>query len=497
MAGKRLGDPATAARPVLDRLDQLKPDAIGIAQATVIGMATSAPAATVAISLAVIAATTAYSSGLILLIAAVPMLIIANAYRRLNLWSANCGASFEWVGRAISPYLGFLTGWLMMVTYIVGTVAGVIVLGPSVVAVTGAASASTAASVSIAGAVILVMLVLAVVGIRITARAQISMAVIEYLILIGIAIAGLAFVLGHHAGTYPLTRQWFTLSGVGGRGDAVAGFLLVVFIYGGWDGTLYVNEEVQHRRVYPGRAAVLAVALLAVIYTLVQVGLQGVVSPAKLQANGGSALVYIAQTMGGSTLARLMALAIALSVIATTGTGIVLGARIMYGMASYRAPPGPLGAVSRRFATPAVASVVVGVLIAALSAVYLLATSVQTAFDDVIAIAGELLAILYILTALAAMTYYRRRVVASWRDALTLGVLPLGAAGFLAYVLYRSIASAWTSARPQVWSLVGVVAAGLIMMLVARFWLRSVFFRLPRESDSRQADPEADPVPSG
>src|SRR5690348_15392630 len=100
MAGKRPGVEA-AAEPILDRQDRLKPDAIGIAQATVIGMATSAPAATVAISLAVIAATTAYSSGIILLIAAVPMLIIANAYRRLNLWSANCGASFEWVGRAI------------------------------------------------------------------------------------------------------------------------------------------------------------------------------------------------------------------------------------------------------------------------------------------------------------------------------------------------------------------------------------------------------------
>src|SRR5215469_4268677 len=154
MAGRRVTAGEAEARSVMERLDLLKPDAIGIAQATVIGMATSAPAATVAISLAVIAATTAYSSGLILLIAAVPMLIIANAYRRLNLWSANCGASFEWVGRAISPYLGFLTGWLMMVTYIVGTVAGVIVLGPSVLAVTGAASASKGASVAIAGVVI-------------------------------------------------------------------------------------------------------------------------------------------------------------------------------------------------------------------------------------------------------------------------------------------------------------------------------------------------------
>lgn len=488
MAGRRATARDADARSVMDRPSLLAPDAIGIAQATVIGMATSAPAATVAISLAAITATTAYSGGLILLVSAVPMLIIANAYRRLNLWNANCGASFEWVGRAISPYLGFVTGWVMMVTYIVGTVAGVIVLGPSVLAVTGAGSASRTASVGIAGVVVLVMLVLAVIGIRITARTQIVMATIEYLILIGMAIAGLVFVLGHHAGTYPLTSRWFTFSGVGGRGDALAGFLLVVFVYGGWDGTLYVNEEVKHRRVYPGWAAMVAVALLAVIYTLVQVGLQGVVSPAKLQANSGSALIYIAQRLGGSGLGQVMALAIALSVIATTGTGIVLGARIVYGIASYGALPSFLGGVSRRFSTPAAASIVVGALIAALSAVYLLATSVRTAFDNVIATAGQLLAILYILTALAALTYYRHRLLASLWDAITLCVLPVGAAGFLGYILYKSIATAWVSAdtRPQVWSLAGIVVAGLIMMLIARFVLRSVFFQVQRESESRQ-----------
>jgi hypothetical protein len=32
-----------------------------------------------------------------LILTAIPMLIIANAYRRLNLWKANTGASFEWV----------------------------------------------------------------------------------------------------------------------------------------------------------------------------------------------------------------------------------------------------------------------------------------------------------------------------------------------------------------------------------------------------------------
>jgi amino acid transporter len=472
--------PATVAGTGPAPEARLEPNAIGVAQDVVIGMASSAPAATVGLSLAALAAATAYASGLILLLTAIPMLIIANAYRRCNMWNANCGASFEWVGRAIDPYLGFLTGWLMVVAYIIGTVAEILLLGPSVLAVFGNSSTNTWAWIAIGSVVGVAMLVIAVVGIRITARAQVSMALVEYLILIGLSIAGLAFVLGHHAGTYPITSGWFSWSGVDGKGSAVAGFLIAVFIYGGWDGTLYVNEEVKHRRVNPGRAAILAVALLAVIYTLAQVGLQGVVSPAKLQKNSASALVYIANAIGGGFWAKAMALAIALSVIATTGTGIVLSARIVYGMASYRALPEFLANVSRRFHTPVAASIIVGILLIALTWVYLLATTVQNAFDDVIAVTGQLFAIFYILTALATIVYYRRRVFGGVWDFLILGLLPLGAAGFLAWILVKTLQSA---SAPQVWSLVGIVALGLIMMLSARFVLRSGFFDIRRESD--------------
>ena len=336
---------------------RLEPDAIGVAQDTVIGMASSAPAATIGLVLAGLAAATAYGSGPILLLTAVPMLIIANAYRRCNMWNANCGASFEWVGRAIDPYLGFLTGWLMVVAYIIGTVAEILLLGPSVLAVFGSTSTDPWAWIAIGSAVGVVMLVIAVVGIKITAKTQVGMALVEYLILIGLAVAGLVAVLSHHPGTLPITRGWFSLSGIDGKGNPVAGFLIAVFVYGGWDGTLYVNEEVKHRRTNPGRAAIIAVGLLAVLYTLAQVGLQGVVSPAKLQANSASALVYVAQALGGGFWAKMMALSIALSVVATTGTGIVLSSRIVYGMASYRALPGFLSNVSRRYRTPAAASI--------------------------------------------------------------------------------------------------------------------------------------------
>jgi amino acid transporter len=308
--------PTTASPPPT----KLEPDAIGVAQDTVIGMATSAPAAVVAITLAALALTGAYGGGPVLLVAAIPMLIIANAYRRLNMWNANAGASFEWVGRAINPYLGFLTGWLMIAGYVLGTLSGVEVLGPSVLAVFGNSATNTWANVGIATAVGLGMLVVAVIGIRITARTQVVMAIVEYAILVGVSVWGLVAVLSHHVGTFHITSGWFSLSGIGGKGDIVGGFLIAVFAYSGWDGSIYVNEETKRRRVNPGRAAIIAVALLAVIYIVAQVGLQGVVSPKLLQANSANALVYVAQALGGGGWAKAMALALALSVIATTGS---------------------------------------------------------------------------------------------------------------------------------------------------------------------------------
>jgi amino acid transporter len=463
---------------------RLEPNAIGVAQDTVIGMASSAPAATVGLSVAALAAATAYGGGPILILTAIPMLVIANAYRRLNMWNANCGASFEWVGRAINPYLGFLTGWLMIAAYVIGTVAEVLLLGPSVLAVFGSSSTNTWAFVGIGVAVGVVMLVIAVVGIRFTARTQVGMALVEYLILVGLAVAGLVYVLAGHGGV-PITKAWLSPSGIGGHGGVAAGFLVAVFVYGGWDGTLYVNEEVKHRRTNPGRAAILAVALLAIIYTISQVGFQGVLSPRQLAqtSENGTTLVAVAQHLGGNGWAKAMALSIALSVIATTGTGIVLGSRIVYGMASYRALPEFLSNVSRRYSTPAAASILVGLLIIALSTIYYLATSVQNAFFDVIDVTGLLFSIFYILTALAMITYYRRRVLASAWDFLILGLLPLGAAAFLGWVFVKSLAAAPATQR---WSLIAIVALGIVLMISARYILQSTFFSIERESDSRR-----------
>jgi amino acid transporter len=303
--------------------------------------------------------------------------------------------------------------------------------------------------------------------------------VIEYAILIGFSVWALLHVLGHHPGTFPITRGWLSLSGINGKGNLAAGLLIAVFMYTGWDATVYVNEEVKHRRVNPGRAAVFAVALLVILYALPQVGMQGVASPALLQKNSSSALVFVAQVLGGGGWAKVMAFALALSVIASTSTGIVITSRIAYGMASHRVLPPVLGNVSRRYSTPAIGTVIIaGILIAATWA-YLLSTSIATVFTDVVSVTGLLFAGFYTFTALAAVMYYRRRIFSNAWDALLVGVLPLASAVFLAWVVVKSLQTAPGSEK---WSLVGIIGAGLVLMLVARFILRSAFFRIPLES---------------
>ena len=135
-----------------------------------------------------------------------------------------------------------------------------------------------------------------------------------------------------------------------------------------------------------------------------------------------------------------------------------------------------------RHGTPVAASVIVALLVIILTWVYLLATSLASAFNDVIALTSLLYCAFYVLTALAAIVYYRRRIFSGFLDAMILGVLPLAAAAFLCWILVRSLMLAPAA---QVWSMAAIIGVGLVLMLAARFVLKSPFFHIRRESYSQ------------
>ena len=95
---------------------------------------------------------------------------------------------------------------------------------------------------------------------------------------------------------------------------------------------------------------------------------------------------------------------------------------------------------------------------------------------------GLLYAAFYVLTALAAIAYYRRRIFTNARDALLVGLLPVAATAFLAWIgvrvgANRNRAGALVADRHR--------RGGRGPHARARFILRSSFFQTPRESAPR------------
>ena len=152
-------------------------------------------------------------------------------------------------------------------------------------------------------------------------------------------------------------------------------------------------------------------------------------------------------------------------------------------MAGHRVLPPALGTINLRYSTPVMASVLVGLVFVAIIWVYLLSSSVANVFTDLINVTGILYAGFYGLTALSAIVYYRRRVFSDAFDAVVLGVLPFAAAGFLAWIIVKTLQAAPAA---QLWTLAGVAAAGVLLMLIARYAMRSPFFQIPRETASRR-----------
>src|SRR5947209_9592420 len=160
------------ADELLDQNQELLPNAIGLLQSTVISIAASAPGQATALSLAAIVVASAYGGGAAIIITTIPMLAIAYSYYRLNLWDQNCGATYVWVGRSISPYLGFLVGWIMLAGFALGEVSNILPLGPALLSLFGMDPNSQWGTVITATILAGGVIALAAVGIQITARFQ-------------------------------------------------------------------------------------------------------------------------------------------------------------------------------------------------------------------------------------------------------------------------------------------------------------------------------------
>src|SRR4051812_26448935 len=99
----------------------LKSGALGFLSSLVIGVASTAPGYSLAASLGFVVAVAGVGvqAPAILLVAFVPMLLIASSYYYLNKADPDCGTTFSWVTKAMGPHIGWLGGWAIVVADVI------------------------------------------------------------------------------------------------------------------------------------------------------------------------------------------------------------------------------------------------------------------------------------------------------------------------------------------------------------------------------------------
>jgi amino acid transporter len=470
---------ATFARdvqqPVEEQRDKgLKSGALGLASSIVIGVASTAPAYSLAATLFFVVAAVGLKAPLVAVLAFVPMLLCSIGFSELNKADPDCGTTFIWGTRAFGPSVGWMGGWATVAAdlLVMGSLAQV--AGQYLFFLFQGPNSSIGANAS-GGWVLLVGILWIVLmtyicyrGIELSARFQRILLTIEVVMLMVMSVTALIRVYaGHPAGSLHPSLSWLSPAHLP-LSAFVTGLVLMLFIYWGWDTALSVNEETADKARTPGRAGIISTVLLLVTYAIVIIAVMsfagvggtgvGLTNPAHqfdvLSVTGSA----IFGTSGfGTVLSRLLILMVLSSAAASTQTTILPAARTTLSMAAYRALPQQFAKINPRYLTPTVSTIVVGVVSVALYVPLNFISGGNPIADAVTAI-GLYIAFYYGLTAFSCAWYYRSTLRSGGaRNLWMRGILPtLGGLIMFAAGIY-SLQSDWVASNSYTsWTVPGL-----------------------------------------
>ncbi|WP_406831198.1 APC family permease [Pedococcus sp. KACC 23699] len=512
----------TAPVPHRDQVHDkgLKRGALGLVSSVVVGMASTAPAYSLAASLGlVVAAGAGLKAPAIMLLAFVPMYFIAVAYRELNEAEPDCGTTFTWATRAFGPLTGWMGGWGIIIADII-VMANLAQIAGSYsfqlldeFGLHNSLSTSTFWSTVAGLAWIAIMTYICYRGIELSTRIQYALLGAEILTLFLFAVIALVRVYSSSPppGSAHPSLSWLWPGGLSLTNVIAPAVLIAVFIYWGWDTAVATNEEADVPGRTPGKAAVMSTVLLLVTYLLVSTaavafagtGTKGIglgnADNASDVFNAIGPSLYGSSVLGHVGMA-LLSLSILSSAAASTQTTILPTARTALSMAAYRAIPRRFERMHPRFLTPTWATVGMGLVSAAF---YLLMTWISP--NILLALIGAIglqIAFYYGLTGVACAWFYRRTLTSSWRHLAMRGLLPLTGGLFLFFMfVYATITYAKpdnltdaAGANVTIFGIGAVAVVGIgsllfgLLLLAVQWRVAPAFFRghtLPRSSHPR------------
>ena len=418
----------------------LKTGALGLVSTTVMGVASTAPAYSLAATLGFIVAVVGLGSPIVAVIAFIPIFLTSIGYSELNKADPDCGTTFTWGTRAFGPRTGWAGGWAIVAADILVMASLAQVAGSYMFLLFGADGIGgnpTSGWVLLVGlAWIASMTYICYRGIEVSAAFQRVLLSVELVMLLVFSVTALVRVgTGNHPAE-SITPAWSWFNPMqGGFSGFVSGIILMLFIYWGWDTAVAVNEETKDPTKTPGRAAILSTVILLVTYVIVIFAAQSFAGIGTTgiglgnSANTGDVLSVLGNAVFGSHgigvfLTRLLVLMVLTSAAASTQTTILPTARTTLSMATYKALPRSFAKMHPRYLTPTVSTITMGAVSALL---YLVFNYISHGFviSDAVTAIGLYIAFYYGLTGFACAWYYRATLTQSARHLWMRGILPV------------------------------------------------------------------------
>ena len=284
-----------------------------------------------------------------MIIAGIIAFITATSFAKLTSWQPVEGSVYEYGRQLISPFSGFLAGWMWIVA---NTFTGAAVS-------LGFAYYLTAAfpglpSNLIAAALCLGFTALNLVGAKESAGVNnifvsIKLAVLAFFVLFG----ALHWNAGNFIPFSPLS------SGV------LYGSFFIFFAYGGFARVAVVAEEVKDAKRNVPKAMLLSLGISMIVYVLVGIIAVGLLKPVAL-AGSGSPLTAAMSVTGNSFAVQIVSVGGLVATASVLLTAILGVSRMAYSMARRNDLPSALARVHRKFFTPYYAILAAGIWMAVL-----------------------------------------------------------------------------------------------------------------------------------
>ena len=441
----------------------LKGGSLGLVAIIVIGVASTAPGYSLAASIGLVTGEVGVKAPFIMLFAFVPMGCIAASFYYLNKADPDCGTNFTWGARAFGPRTGWIAGW--------GCIVADLVIMPNLAGVSGqymvllfseSASRNIYLTTFIGILFIIAMTWICWKGIELSARSQVVLLGTELIVLAVFALIALSKSLGDGITktVVGVTREvdgvesvsdvtyksikpslsWMSPSGVNSSA-IIAGLVVAVFIYWGWDTCVSVNEEAKDSSTAPGRAAVLSTVILLAIYLIVSYGAVSLLGPDFVSDNAGEAIYRLGKVALPGWMVTLLVIAILTSAAASCQTTILPATRTMLSMGSHGAAPPKLAHIDRKRLTPDFSTWLFGAISIAwyLLLVVISHNTKTDAYNASIAAVGMAIAVYYGVSGLSCIWYFRRHLFKSAKNFLLIGVLPGVGGVILIYVFCKTV----------------------------------------------------------